>query len=135
VVAQPEPIAGEPVKPAHLSDLAAAHWDELVDQLRKERRLHVSDGGSLLVAANLYAEAARWQQLSDVTPLVSEAGRVQECHVQCRLAWDTYRKAYDGLCLGQGSRSRAATPRKDESGQATSPLAQLQARINLQRVK
>lgn len=60
VVAQPEPIAGEPVKPAHLSDLAAAHWDELVDQLRKERRLHVSDGGSLRVAANLYAEAARW---------------------------------------------------------------------------
>lgn len=127
-VRQPDPVPGEPVRPAHLGDCAAAQWDVLVSLLRDEKRLYLSDGQQVENAANLYAAAVRWQQLSDVTALTNESGRINECHVQARLAWDTYRKALVELGLTQTSRARAGTPRKEDDGKLASPLAQLQAR-------
>jgi hypothetical protein len=102
--------------------------------LRREKRLYVTDGHPIENAANLYAAAVRWQQAANETPLVSDAGRVNECHIQSRLAWEAHRKAIVELGLTQTSPSRAATPRKDESGQAASPLAQLQARAQIRRI-
>jgi len=131
---QPDVPVGEPVKPAYLSELASGKWDEIADHLRREKRLHVTDGHQIENAANLYAEAVRWQQLSDGSPLKTESGRVDECHVQARLAWDSYRKAIVELALTQTSRSRAATPAQDDSAEMN-PLELLQARMNLHRVK
>jgi phage terminase small subunit len=133
-VKQPDPVPGEPEKPAYLGEVASAEWDSLTGILRQEQRLYVSDGKQVESAANLYAAAVRWQQLSDVSPLKTETGRVDECHVQARLAWDTYRKAIVELGLTQTSRSRAATPRKEASGEM-SPLARLMARAEIRRVK
>jgi hypothetical protein len=134
-LAHVDPPLGEPVKPAYLGELASAKWDEITGHLRQEKRLYVTDGHQIENAANLYGEAARWQQMADTTPLVSEAGRVNECHVQARLGWDCFRKSIVELALTQTSRSRAAPPRTEASGEAASPLAQLMARAQIQRVK
>jgi len=85
-------VVGEPAKPAYLSDLASAAWDDFAKDLRDEGRLYRADGNQMENAA-------------------------------C-----------EGLCLTQPSRARASI-RKGDSGQATSPVAQLQARVNLHRVK
>jgi hypothetical protein len=62
-------VPGEPMKPAYLGEVASAEWDSLTGILRQEQRLYVSDGKQVESAANLYAAAVRWQQLSDVSPL------------------------------------------------------------------
>jgi phage terminase small subunit len=135
-VVQPQPVAGEPTKPPYLNELASAKWDEIVDQLRQEGRLYCTDGHNIEGAANLYAAAVKLQAESDATPLIAEHGRVADCHNKARMAWTEYRAAIDGgLALGQSSRARAATPRKDDSGQDASPLKILQERAKIRLIK
>jgi hypothetical protein len=128
---QPVPILGEPVKPEHLSLVAAAKWDELVAILRGEQRLHVSDGGQLENAAQLYASARRWQGWADKAKSITKAEKPLK---QARMAWDAYRKAEAELGITQTSRSRAKGGSKDGGKKEPTPLEKLRAARAAQRV-
>lgn len=125
--AQPQPKLGRPIKPAYLSPVAVAYWEEMAALLDGEKRLSESDGPWLVSIAEAWGDYQKWRVASETAPLtqakvsVDGAGvehvevKAHPVHQQVRFA----RKALTDLLKEAGltptSRSRVSMPAEDVS--------------------